>query len=68
MSDRQSNLETPYVNDKTLVCGSMVETEANPEETKKQPLEDPLVLEDPDLAKYLFEGDSDEEIEELACR
>jgi len=30
--------------------------------------DDPLVLEDPDLAQYIFEGDSDEEIEELIVR
>jgi len=29
---------------------------------------DPLVLEDPDLGHYIFEGDSEEEIEELVVR
>lgn len=33
-----------------------------------EPLDDPFVIEDPGLQKYIFEGDSDEELEELTCR
>lgn len=39
----------------------------NTEETKDQ-RQDSLLLEDPDLEKYIYEGNSDEEIEELTCR
>ena len=62
-------MKKPAYEEKPLIdFSSTDDTEVNPEETKSQLDIDPLVLEDPDLAHYIFEGDSEEEIEELVVR